>query len=724
MDLFSLIGVLNPTKVKTRTHHRAAHEVPLLTTTASHVIDMEDTTSKEGSGCHGPPMNKRRHKRAKDKAKANALPKVLRKDHAAFRPTQTTIRGKSLASLGSSKKTATRSPPEMLLPRRCMACSPWRVLSQRNQPSSRLRMGHQEVEMGSQLRLRFEQEAFADVMSVGLVMGMSEELSAVKQKLMLLDSATEGRLMLLSQGKTANDKVKVQKGKDLTSGIRAIWRTLLKKTTFPHIKLTLSNSMDSLSPQLKFNSHKDAKTLMEAIEKQFRGNTKTKKVQRTLLKQQFENFTGSSSESLDQIHDRLQKLVSQLDIHGVSLFQKDVNLNAAASVSAVCSKMLVSSLPNVDSLSNAVIYLFFASQSTSPQLDNEDLKQIDVVNLKKMDLRWQMAMLTMRAIRFLLKIGRSFGDNGPTSIDFDMSKVECYNYREKGHFARECRSPKDLKRSGALEPQKRTVPVETFTSNALVSQCDGVKCYDWSYQAEEEPANYALMDFSSSSSSSNNELSPTKPGQDLSHTNRPTSPIIEDWVSDSEDDFKTKAPQIAPSYVQSTKQVKPPRHYVQPVETSIPVATSKPTSLKSNSSGKRRSRKTCFVCKSVDHLIKDCDHHAKKMAQRTPRNYAHRGNNKQNALLTHKNPQKHKVPAAVLPPSKPVSITAVRLVSVVVPKIMVTQPRLAHSTITKSKPPIRKHITYSPSSKTSNSPLRVTVVKALVVSTAQGMKGK
>nr|GFB31753.1 hypothetical protein [Tanacetum cinerariifolium] len=70
----------------------------------------------------------------------------------------------------------------------------------------------------------------------------------------------------------------------------------------------------------------DAKTLMEAIEKCFGGNTEAKKVQKTLLKQQFENFSGSSSEGLDQIHDRLQKLVSQLEIHRVSLSQEDVNL--------------------------------------------------------------------------------------------------------------------------------------------------------------------------------------------------------------------------------------------------------------------------------------------------------------------------------------------------------------------------------------------------------------
>nr|GFD31350.1 ribonuclease H-like domain-containing protein [Tanacetum cinerariifolium] len=71
--------------------------------------------------------------------------------------------------------------------------------------------------------------------------------------------------------------------------------------------------------QLKFNTHKDAKTLMEAIEKRFGGNTETKKVQKTLLKQQYENFTGYSSESLDQIYDRLQKLISQLKVLGVSL---------------------------------------------------------------------------------------------------------------------------------------------------------------------------------------------------------------------------------------------------------------------------------------------------------------------------------------------------------------------------------------------------------------------
>nr|GEY86019.1 hypothetical protein [Tanacetum cinerariifolium] len=77
--------------------------------------------------------------------------------------------------------------------------------------------------------------------------------------------------------------------------------------------------------QLKFNSFKDAKSLLEAIEKRFGGNDATKKTQRNLLKQQYENFSGSSSESLDQIFDKLQKLVSQLEILGEVIFQEDIN---------------------------------------------------------------------------------------------------------------------------------------------------------------------------------------------------------------------------------------------------------------------------------------------------------------------------------------------------------------------------------------------------------------
>ncbi|GJX61550.1 hypothetical protein Tco_0294450 [Tanacetum coccineum] len=85
--------------------------------------------------------------------------------------------------------------------------------------------------------------------------------------------------------------------------------------------------------QLKLNSIKDAKSLLEAIEKRFGGNYATKKTQRNLLKQQYENFFAPSLEILDQTFDRLQKLVSQLEILGEKLSQKDVNQNLLRSLS-------------------------------------------------------------------------------------------------------------------------------------------------------------------------------------------------------------------------------------------------------------------------------------------------------------------------------------------------------------------------------------------------------
>nr|GEY32068.1 hypothetical protein [Tanacetum cinerariifolium] len=243
---------------------------------------------------------------------------------------------------------------------------------------------------------------------------------------------------------------------------------------------------------------------------------------------------------------RLQKLVSQLEIHGVSLSQKDVNLKFLHSLPSRKTHTLIwrnkadLEEQSLDDLFNTLkIYdakvkhssstgtttqnlAFVSSSNTDGTTDLVSaaasvssvcakmlvsyLSNIDVDDLEEMDLRWQIAMLTIRARRFLQKTGKNLCANRPTSMGFDISKVECYNCHRKGHFALECRSPKDSRRNGAAEPHRRIFLVETSTSNALVSQCDGVGSYDWSYQAEEEPANYALMAFSSSSSSSDNEL--------------------------------------------------------------------------------------------------------------------------------------------------------------------------------------------------------------------------
>nr|GEX80113.1 hypothetical protein [Tanacetum cinerariifolium] len=86
--------------------------------------------------------------------------------------------------------------------------------------------------------------------------------------------------------------------------------------------------------QLKFSSYKSAKSLMEAIEKRFGGNKESNKVQKTLLKQPYENFNGTSLEGLDQLYNRLQKLISQLEIHGEIISQEDLNLKLLRSLSS------------------------------------------------------------------------------------------------------------------------------------------------------------------------------------------------------------------------------------------------------------------------------------------------------------------------------------------------------------------------------------------------------
>nr|GFB32764.1 hypothetical protein [Tanacetum cinerariifolium] len=425
------------------------------------------------------------------------------------------------------------------------------------------------------------------------------------------------------------------------------------------------------------------------------------------------------------------------------------SVSAAVSISAVGTKLSTSTLPNVDSLSNAVIYSFFASQSLSPQLDNEDLKQIDADDLEEMDLKWQMAMLTIRARKFLQKTGRNLGVNGPTSMGFDMVKVECYNCHRKGHFARECRSPKDTRRPAVAEPQRRSIPVETLTSNALVSQCDAtglesvearllvykknesvleenIKLLNIKVQLRDtalatlgqklkttkkdrDDLNIKLEKFQTSSkrltdllasqtsdkaglgynskvftqamfdcdnyyssksdndswSPSNLYVSPTKHEQDLPSTS--STPIIEDWVSDSKEEDIPQVTKDVPSLAQSPELVKTPWHSGLISPPPISVAPPVPLRSHSPSKGLKRPKKTCFVCKSETYLIKECDFHARKLAQNS---YATRDIHQHNAPMKYSRIPLQKV------------TTAARTIGAARPTFSKTRPHIAPYTIT------------------------------------------
>ncbi|GJT91331.1 hypothetical protein Tco_1080176 [Tanacetum coccineum] len=122
------------------------------------------------------------------------------------------------------------------------------------------------------------------------------------------------------------------------------------------------------------------------------------------------------------------------------------------------------------SYADDVVFSFFANQCNAPQLDNEDLEQIDADDLEEIDLKWQVAMLTMRVKRFIKKIGRKLDLNGKETVGFDRTKIGKATSRY-------------------------------IYYNALVVQ-DGIGGYDWSFQAEEGITNFALMAYTSQGSSS------------------------------------------------------------------------------------------------------------------------------------------------------------------------------------------------------------------------------
>nr|GEW61658.1 putative ribonuclease H-like domain-containing protein [Tanacetum cinerariifolium] len=512
--------------------------------------------------------------------------------------------------------------------------------------------------------------------------------------------------------------------------------------------------------QLKFNIHKDAKTLMEAIEKRFRENKETKKVQKTLLKQQYKNFTCSSSESLDQIHDRLQKLISQLEILGESISQEDINLkflrslptewmthtlvwrnktdleeqslddlfnslkiyedevknsssaststqniafvsssntdntnepvSAATSVYAISAKIPDTALPIVDTLSNAVIYLFFASQSTSPQLDNNDLKQIDADDLEEMDLKWWSTTTatgkdTLQGSVGLLKIQEGMAEEEPTnyalmaftsssssSSDNELRDNALVVLRQNLKKVKQERDDLKLKLEKFQTSSKnlsqllanQTNDKIRLGYNTQVFTCSMFDCDDYfTSESDESLPPSPIYD------------SPTKPENDLSHTHRPLAPIIDDWVSDSEDDSKPKIIQNVPSFVQPTEQVKSPRPFVKTVDTFILNANTRTAIPKPKSNGNRRNRKACFVCK-------------------------------------------------ILTKSTLVPITVDRPVTADVLKPHVTRPRQAKHIVTKPHSPPRRHIHRSPSPKASNFPPKVTAVTVPQVNAAKGVQGK
>nr|GEY73336.1 hypothetical protein [Tanacetum cinerariifolium] len=263
--------------------------------------------------------------------------------------------------------------------------------------------------------------------------------------------------------------------------------------------------------QLKFNSIKDAKQLLKAIEKRF--------------------------EMLDQTFNRLQKLRNKANLDTMSMddlynnfkiYEPEVK-GMSSSNSSIQNMAFVSSSNNNSSSTNRIVNTAQAVNianevsTTSTQVNPAFSTNIDNLNdIEEMDLRWQMAMLTMRDRRLLKRTEKKLTVNGNEIIGFDKYNVKCYNCHKRGHFARglnkliECQIVDNCKKGLGYENYNAVPPpyIGNFMPPTL----------DLSYTGLDEFANKTVAE---NTKSSKKETKAVKKNIDAS--------IIKEWVSHDEE---------------------------------------------------------------------------------------------------------------------------------------------------------------------------------------------
>ncbi|GKB23362.1 ribonuclease H-like domain-containing protein [Tanacetum coccineum] len=300
---------------------------------------------------------------------------------------------------------------------------------------------------------------------------------------------------------------------------------------------------------------------------------------------------------------------------------------------------------------------------------------------EEMDLRWNIAMLTMRARRFLKNIRRKMDMANKERIGFDKSKVECFNCNKRGHFAREC----------------------------------GATRIKWDKQGIREAVSTEFLQTLSVSVVEKPMFEDYEPNDTRKENG---APIIEDWVSESEEEDEPN-PSFSPS--RSPKENK--RNWNQQMSQKL-------------GSDFEMFNKTCHMCGSFDHLKNDCNnwYNNGKFAKPVWTN-VQRVNKHNFSKLTHPSPKRNMVPRTVLTRSGPISLNTARPVNTVQPRTVVNNAGPMKNIINNAYSTTRRPFNKIKAANNSTFTKKVNTVKGtrvnttrpkavLVVSGFKGNKGK
>ncbi|GJS19208.1 putative ribonuclease H-like domain-containing protein [Tanacetum coccineum] len=284
-------------------------------------------------------------------------------------------------------------------------------------------------------------------------------------------------------------------------------------------------------------------TAEEKTNKKNYGNETTKKTQKTLLKQQYENFNASSIESLDSIFNMLQKIVSRLAILGVVITQEDLNskflrslplewnthvvvwmnktdiktmsiddlynnfkiveqdIKKSVGASTGAQNMAFMTAPSTNgtndvSTANPVSTVSPNVNTASPQVSTDNLSDNAVYAF--MVENPNGSNILQQDLEYFQRTDKKIFINANDTVGYDKSKVECFNCHKMGHFAREYRASRN--QDGRFRNQDNTRKQgnnEDTYSKAMLA-INGIG-FDWSDMAEEQfQTNMALMAFSDS----------------------------------------------------------------------------------------------------------------------------------------------------------------------------------------------------------------------------------